>query len=67
MASRNVPAVRTCSQVRVVRLACGILAESQQIEEILVGCLKTLTAKRSNRSVDRLDEDTLPMDLRCCI
>lgn len=67
MASRNDPALRTCSQVRVVRLAVPMCqygvtwpASTRARPALFCGIL---TAKRSNGRVDGLDKDAVAVDL----
>ncbi len=58
IASRNVPALRTCSQVSVVKLAIDGLRDILEL-----GSCKRLTAERCDRCVDRLDKDTFAVEL----
>lgn len=63
MASRKVPAERTCSQVRVVKLA----GQRQPLNAHTGGANLVerleLTAERSDGGVDGFDEHTLPVQL----
>ena len=59
-ASRKDPAFRTCSQVRVVRLAGVAISAWVELRQLS----ETLTTEWSDRSVDWFDEDTLPVKLQ---
>ena len=71
MASRKVPAFRTCSQVRVVKLAVvdtisrgafGSGPRKKRPIDIKKN-IEQLTAERSDGSIDGLDKDTFAMNL----